>query len=301
MDNGADSDELGRGRRAAPAGSGGAPHPLTGSPLPPRGRWPAEPAKAASPGAEPAGLCAFNIGLVPASVTPPRTWRQAAWFAVLSSAAVLTGLLLVAALLGSPPPGSRIDALPGYPSVVPTIVPPPGGTPGRPVRDRPVVLAAGTERGAAHGWPDGAREGDPAGPATGPAVPARPGHLPGTPGELPAVSVVAGAGPSIINGETIANETQRFYGSVLDNVRRAYTMTTGALHADGLAALADRYRDVTAMRLESITADPGRGVTTNVLEITRRDGSVRTERRELVFSRGSAPGDGPKISDERPG
>ncbi|NUT47951.1 MAG: hypothetical protein HOV94_11670, partial [Saccharothrix sp.] len=38
------------------------------------------------------GLRKFNIGLVPASVTPPRTWRLAAWFAVLSSAGVLVGL-----------------------------------------------------------------------------------------------------------------------------------------------------------------------------------------------------------------
>ncbi|MEO6086714.1 MAG: hypothetical protein ABIQ18_26730, partial [Umezawaea sp.] len=41
---------------------------------------------------EGSGLRTFNIGLVPASVTPPRTWKRAAWFAVVSSAGVLIGL-----------------------------------------------------------------------------------------------------------------------------------------------------------------------------------------------------------------
>src|SRR5262245_59548443 len=42
------------------------------------------------------GLRTFDLGNVPASVTPPRSWRRAAWFAVGTSAAVVLGLIVVA-------------------------------------------------------------------------------------------------------------------------------------------------------------------------------------------------------------
>ncbi|MFD1151709.1 hypothetical protein ACFQ3T_31630, partial [Saccharothrix hoggarensis] len=67
------------------------------------------------------GLRKFNIGLVPASVTPPRTWKRAAWFAVLSSAGVLVGLAIAAAkLVGVSNPVERIG-MPGYPTDVPLL------------------------------------------------------------------------------------------------------------------------------------------------------------------------------------
>lgn len=48
------------------------------------------------PEAEAAGLRAFDLGTVPASVTPPRSSRRAAWFAVVTSAVVLGGMSIVA-------------------------------------------------------------------------------------------------------------------------------------------------------------------------------------------------------------
>src|SRR5438067_279661 len=45
------------------------------------------------------GLHKFDLGMVPASVTPPRTWRRAAWFAVVSAAAALGGLVFATAAL----------------------------------------------------------------------------------------------------------------------------------------------------------------------------------------------------------
>lgn len=48
------------------------------------------------------GLYKFDLGMVPASVTPPPSWRRAAWFAVASSAATLGGLMFAtAAMMGS--------------------------------------------------------------------------------------------------------------------------------------------------------------------------------------------------------
>ncbi|WP_433870217.1 hypothetical protein [Saccharopolyspora sp. CA-218241] len=55
------------------------------------------------------GLHAFNLGMVPASVTPPRTWRHAAWFAITASAASLGGLLVATTMLVGG--GHTIDGL----------------------------------------------------------------------------------------------------------------------------------------------------------------------------------------------
>src|SRR5699024_5292032 len=54
----------------------------------------------------PAGLEAFDLGSVPASVTPPTTWRRAAWFATASSGGV-AGLLLAGAFLLGQQPGQQ--------------------------------------------------------------------------------------------------------------------------------------------------------------------------------------------------
>ncbi|WP_175496636.1 hypothetical protein [Actinopolyspora alba] len=62
---------------------------------PPRSRCPEEPA---------GGLCEFGLGMIPASITPPRTWRRAAWFVVVSAAAALGGIVLVTAVVMSNEP-----------------------------------------------------------------------------------------------------------------------------------------------------------------------------------------------------
>src|SRR5699024_6382232 len=51
----------------------------------------------------PSGLEVFDLGSVPASVTPPRTWRRAAWFATVSSGSVVGLLFAGAFLLGHQP------------------------------------------------------------------------------------------------------------------------------------------------------------------------------------------------------
>lgn len=52
------------------------------------------------PDAEKADLLSlYNIGTVPASVTPPASWRKAAWFAMVSSAGVIAALLVASTYL----------------------------------------------------------------------------------------------------------------------------------------------------------------------------------------------------------
>ncbi len=63
-------------------------------PTPDAERRPAPSAATASATPPPDGLGTFDLGSVPASVTPPRTWRRAAWFAALSSTGVIVALLV---------------------------------------------------------------------------------------------------------------------------------------------------------------------------------------------------------------
>jgi len=66
------------------------------------------------------GLRMFDLGTIPASVTPPRTWRRAAWFTIVASAAALLGLLAVGAMLVGPIRSTDgFDAMPIFPSGAP--------------------------------------------------------------------------------------------------------------------------------------------------------------------------------------
>lgn len=59
------------------------------------------------------GLGRFDLGTVPASVTPPPTWRKAAWFASLSSGAVVVALLVAGTLFVGP--GNPTNTAEGWP------------------------------------------------------------------------------------------------------------------------------------------------------------------------------------------
>jgi hypothetical protein len=59
------------------------------------------------PETPPTGLRKFNLGTIPASVTPPGTWRRAAWFAVGTAVFVVLALGFAAFRLVGPPPDAR--------------------------------------------------------------------------------------------------------------------------------------------------------------------------------------------------
>ena len=234
------------------------------------------------------GLRKFNIGLVPASVTPPRTWKRAAWFAVLSSAGVLVGLAVAASnLVGTNGPTERIG-LPGYPTDVPlltrfpTAPPPPTSTTARRVPAEAVVnglVAATGERTAADG---SATTGEPAGaPALEPSA-----HV---------TTVPAGSAP-IVDAETIAVNTELFYEELAADTDSAWALVSDTFRVAGeVLALEQEFADVSLIEVQEISVDPTRGITVSTLEVTRKDGSKTTEKRELVFT---TAGD-PRIDGER--
>src|SRR6266545_4477007 len=86
-------------------------------PRPRREPEPLPPIAYANPETPATGLRKFNLGTIPASVTPPRTWRRAAWFAVGTAGFVVMALGFAAIqLVGNPKRNYTIDALPGQPS-----------------------------------------------------------------------------------------------------------------------------------------------------------------------------------------
>jgi len=233
------------------------------------------------------GLRKFNIGMVPASVTPPRTWKRAAWFAVVSSVLVLVGLSVAAAkLVGG---GGDVEqvGLPGYPSDVPLISPlPTGGT---------TPPATGTRSSAA----DTGRSAPVPGTGTGRA-PGASGRASATsalpPGTAPPViTTVPVTQAPVVDGTQIARRTEDFYREMAANADTALALTTDTVRSNAGTLLEGRLEDISLIEVKEIAVDPSRGLTVSLLRVTRKDGSVSTEKRELSFT----PGNLPLINGER--
>ncbi|MER5268251.1 hypothetical protein ABTZ99_39785 [Actinosynnema sp. NPDC002837] len=271
-----DHTPLDRAARPAPAPPPTAPPPAPPPPAPP----PPDPFV----DTDAMGLRKFNIGLVPASVTPPRTWKRAAWFTVLSSAGVLVGLAVAASnLVGTNGPAERIG-LPGYPTDVPlltgfpTAPPPPTpstarGIPAEAVADS--LVAAGGDRAAA-----GSASTDDQGSGTSAQV----------------TTVPAESGP-VLDAEAMAVSTELFYEEVAANSDGALTLVSDGFRVTGeVLDLEREFADVARIEVREISVDPTRGITVSTLDVVHEDGSRTTEKRELVFTTGSTP----LIDGERP-
>lgn len=281
------------GTPAGPPGRGAPSHarPTVGPTTPP----PVDPLVDSTPG----GLRAFNLGTIPASVTPPRTWRRAALFAVFASAAALAGLVLVTAVLVVPVrPASRMDALPNFPRGVPlaTVAEP---APSRPAAHRPAAApdpASQPDRaatvladaGAVAALPTG---GAPAGPGTSASgsavatpVPTGSGAPAGPPQGGGTTVTTVTSGPPVVDPGTLVNRTQTFFAEVTSDARAAVDLTAQTVKDDALAAINHRYGDVSAIEVRSISLDPSSGVTVNLLRIVRKDGTTSTDQTTLQFT-----------------
>ncbi|MBO0840345.1 MAG: hypothetical protein J2O49_05965 [Sciscionella sp.] len=282
--------------------------------------------------ASPCGLRVFNLGGVPASVTPPRTSRRAALFIGGTSTAVLVLLFLLSALVTNPPKRTGDIALP-QPQLpqLPLASPSPsnananqdrqpqgvdrGDVTGAHDRGSPAVddssSAAGsigdgsqTNQTADGGAPtiiieptrssgaptDGSSGGMPSGGSSGAPTDG------GTSAAPPDVSVQSGD-PVLstpVDGNQIADITQRYYAAVVSDPSEAYGMTGGAMRIEGQQAMSQRYADVKSISVKEIDADPNDATTTNEVTVTHTDGTVHTERHTLRFSFGNDP----KITDD---
>ncbi|GAA3433541.1 hypothetical protein [Kutzneria kofuensis] len=230
------------------------------------------------------GLRKFDIGTVPASVTPPRTWRRAAWFTVGSSVAALVALLVLGALLVGPSRmRTQIESFPGNPLQVPL------PTTTDPSRQLPPGAPSAVAKTGAAGT--GTRPDTPGSSSTGTHGSDAPTHT-----TQPTITTVTGVTSPVVDPGKVAQQTQHFFAAVTSNVGEAYQLTSGALKANGEAALQQRYQDVASVQVRGITIDPGRGITINTVLVTHRDGTTSTEEHVLAFT----PGVLPLISQDTP-
>ncbi|MEV4057967.1 hypothetical protein AB0J55_42755 [Amycolatopsis sp. NPDC049688] len=252
------------------------------------------------------GLGGFTIGSVPASVTPPKTWRKAAWFATGASGAVVVGLLCAGSfLVGKPPVDQAVQgAWPGYqgaPAVVdPTSgqrPPTEGGSAAGPESAAPSETTPGKTSGGGAGPVDGVAP-PPAGSTEAPATPttgaATPDRTPRKPPVTPAQRETPVKSPWWYSfppdAQTMGDNSEKFFNTVTTDPAAASSVTTGELHDQGPQALARRYAGIAYFEVKKVSIDQQRGVTVNTVEITHTDGTKTVEERTLTF------GDGDKIT-----
>lgn len=258
--------------------------------------WPETPAT---------GLRKFNLGTIPASVTPPRTWRRAAWFAVGAATFVVVALGYAAVtLVGNPRTGSTIDALPGQPSQQLLITGLPADettTSAAPATSSPTTTSTSSSSAARtttttpprqrdtnhRASPHIPEQGRPAPTAASPVRPPRPGtsQKPGAPPR----STVEAAALSATDADKMGDLTEAYYANVLRDPAAACALTTGRMRAEGPEGIEARYADIERIEVKQIMIDPNWSFTRSVLVYKRKDGSTVTVRRELTFSQGANP------------
>jgi hypothetical protein len=221
------------------------------------------------------GLRMFDLGAIPASVTPPRTSRRAAWFTIVASAAALLGLLAVGTMLVGPMRTSdRFDAMPDFPSGAPLAAI--GGSASvRPVSAslRPatstVVVGGDTVRLTPRRHAGRPTTG---GGPTAPVV-----------ATLPAAVTVPGGEP-VIDPTKLLKQTRTFFAQVTSNAQAAADLTDRTVRDDAAALIRQKYGDVSTIQIQSITLDPSDGLTVSLLRVVNKDGTTSTERTTLHFT-----------------
>ncbi|WP_326568191.1 hypothetical protein VSH64_41535 [Amycolatopsis rhabdoformis] len=266
------------------------------------------------------GLGKFDLGSVPASVTPPKTWRKAAWFATGASGAVVVGLLFAGTFLVGGPT-TTTDALGGgWPGRQnggnPLILPDPslgqqGGTGGGPQDsssggkhrtaddsadsdpDTHPQNAVGSDTSEARTPTDSSSSDSSAPVTTGPtSTPAAPDAKPPvTPAQRETSPTNPFYGPAK-NPKTMGDNTEKFFNTVTTDPNEAAAVTTGDLKQEGPQGLRQRYANVAYFEVKKVEIDPDSNTTVNTLEVTHTDGTKTIEQRTLTF------GDDEKIADD---
>jgi hypothetical protein len=219
------------------------------------------------------GLRMFDLGTIPASVTPPRTWRRAAWFTIVASAAALLGLLAVGTMLVGPMRSAdRFDALPVFPSGAPLAAI--GGA--RSVRPVSASLRPATSTVAEVGKLTPRRYVGRPTTVAGPTAPVI--------ATLPvAVGTVPGGEP-VIDPTKLLKQTRTFFAEVTSNAQAAADLTDRTVRDDATALIRQKYGDVSTIQIQSITLDPTNGLTVSLLRVVAKDGTTSTERTTLHFT-----------------
>ncbi|MPY77001.1 MAG: hypothetical protein GEV04_00620 [Actinophytocola sp.] len=257
------------------------------------------------------GLSTFDLGSVPASVTPPRSWRKAAWFATVSSGGVVVALLVAASyfvgqqpqqqqvavdnwtgLRGENPPlhnqglGATTERTTESPEPSQNII-----------ADRAVVVPS-TTAGAqmdedplptsAPGSPTVTTSAAP--PPSSPTTTAEPQKPPPSSAPRETRSDYFYRFPP--DAETMGDRSEIFLNEITENPEKAYEQTGGDLREEGVDSIAARYSHIAYFEIERIYIDQRNRVTINTVKVVYNDGSSERQQRTLRFEEGD------KITDD---
>jgi hypothetical protein len=253
----------------------------------------------------PDGLGKFDLGSVPASVTPPKTWRKAAWFATLSSGGVVVAMLFAGSMLvGKPADPQAVTGWPGLQGGQPLLngevpadtsadppstsrdrsttreTPPPDGidTATVSIEDAAPVVppAPAPTSGSSTTTP-----GEGAGPAS-PTTHQRPSRPPVAPAEREVEDPPFFYAFSFKDAKKMGDASENFLNKVTEDPAAAAAMCGGKLEREGAKGLAKSYAGIAYFEVKTIKIDEGRGTTVNTVKTVYRDGTTTTE--QLVFS-----------------
>ncbi|HEU5471577.1 MAG TPA: hypothetical protein VFV67_13065 [Actinophytocola sp.] len=244
---------------------------------------------------EPAtGLGKFNLGTIPASVTPPRSWRRAAWFAVGTAAFVVCALGFASvALVGNPRKSTTIDALPEEPSQHLAITVLTTGESG----EEPTAAVPTTAATVSGTTTHSGRTNGPAAKQATPAPPARsaqqqPHPPPARSTRPPTTEPTLYTAPIPLAQSvppSLHELTEQYFGYVIRDPRAAHELTGGALRAEGPTGIQGRYAGVTRLVIKKISVHRFRSHAEAKLVLFSRDGRKKFAERRLTFSAGPEP------------
>ncbi|MPZ84765.1 MAG: hypothetical protein GEV28_32030 [Actinophytocola sp.] len=255
----------------------------------------------------PRGLRKFDLGSVPASVTPPRSWRKAAWFTVGTSAAVVCGLAVAAVrFVGTPIASDTIHELPAYPTQqleiekLPVDETSTDTDPTTRSSNRPSTSSTPGRPDTARRTSDMPAPGSPSSDEPGTSAPGSSGGdsttLPTQTAELrpPPRTTVGPAPVTPTNPQEMGDTTEEYFRLVTDDPQAAHDLCTGGMAREGPEGIEARYEGVDRVEVQDITIDRNQAVTTSTVKIVRDDGTETVEQRQLTFTWGGNP----KITDD---
>ncbi|RBM13566.1 hypothetical protein DI005_30750 [Prauserella sp. PE36] len=262
----------------------------------------------------PDGLGKFDLGSVPASVTPPKSWRKAAWFASISSGGVVVAMLVAGTVLVGQPPAER-QAIEGWPDrhggVAPLLPHEGYAEDDQSVTDDAAPTSSADDSSSSSGSEEDS--GTPAGlrsssdvdetstPEQGSGQPTQTTSAgpstselrkpPVTPAPMSKAKTRYIPAPPY-DADQMGQTSQDFFNTVTEDPAAAYGMTTGELAAEGEEGLRQKYASVAYFQVKHVYIDQNEGYTINTVEVTHADGTTTEETRKLVF------GDDEKIADD---
>lgn len=234
------------------------------------------------------GLYKFNLGSVPASVTPPTTWRRAAWFTIISSVGALGVLLYIASLV-------TVPAQPGHLALPQS---------SRSSTRSTLITDIGTATSANGPTPEVTPQTHVAtipprprpSPTTNPtsAVPpapeqTRPSQGTTTPGSVvtpppPKIVILNNRGPARIDVDRTVEIALSYLRGLSDEApRHSYGLTGGALRAAGYESFAQLWCHIASITVTELRIDRSSATVVALSRVSHRDGSEDNHTQRLTF------------------